>query len=90
MTAQEIKLKIKEEAKSSKGGYDYIVIKDTQNGGIWSTDASASAIYGGGGVLYCIPADEIMLNDGYYNGQYGFVSLDKISKEVEKEWNREY
>ena len=88
MTAQEIKLKIKEEAKSSKGGNDYIVIKDTENGGIYGTDASASAIYGGGGVLYCIPREEILDNNGYNTKQYGFTKLDKISKEAEKEWSR--
>lgn len=88
MTAEQIKLKIKEEAKSSKDGY--VVIKDTQNGDIYASGASASAIYGGGGVLHCIPADEIICNDGYYNEQYGFVSLDKICENVEKEWNREY
>ena len=90
MTAIEIKEKIKQEAKSNKGGNSYIVIKDTENGGIYGSDASASAIYGGGGVLHCIPSNEIFWNGGYYNGQYGFVSLDKISNEVEKEWNREY
>ena len=88
MTAIEIKAEIKQKAKSSYG--EYVVIKDTQNGGIYATGASASAIYGGGGVLHCIPADEIICNDGYYNRQYGFVSLDKISREVEKEWNKMY
>ena len=86
MTAEQIKLKIKEEAKSSKGGNDYIVIKDTENGGIYGTDASASAIYGGGGVLYCIPREEILDNNGY-NTRHGFTKLDKICREIEKEWS---
>ena len=88
MTAEQIKLKIKEEAKSNKGGNDYIVIKDTENGGIYGTDASASAIYGGGGVLYCIPREEILDNNGYNTKQYGFTKLDKICKEIEREWSR--
>ena len=85
MTAQEIKAKIKQEAKSGNGCY--VVIKDTQNGGIYTSSSSASVINGGGGVLYCIPREEILDNNRYYARKRGFVSLDKISREVEREWS---
>lgn len=100
MTAQDIKNKILEEAKGRKGGNDFIVVNDTEKGGICGTDASMASIKSGGGVACILRREDIYYQRQFPEHQFpeqlwwSFVeddpcmtNLDEVCEKIEKLWN---
>ena len=82
MTVEGIKKAL---VKAIQENPDYVVIEDTEKGGIWGSTASLSTLKMGGGKLFIIPADEFSGKQIYVgNTAYQF---NQLIDTIYKHWN---
>lgn len=93
MLKKEIKQAMINIAKTNKGGNAFIVVKDTEKGGIHGTDADINNILSAGGVMCVLNRQDVLESPDYiieqnwwYWRENKITNLDDLCEKIADVW----